>query len=363
MRLAVDARMLNMSGIGTYLKHSLLGIIKKNSNNSFFLLGNVEEITSFLGDIPENVEIIAFDAPIYSLSQQWRFPVWKIRNCDALWVPHYDVPLLWYKRMIVTVHDLAHLALPEIFGGIVKQVYAKLMFKFVKYRASELVYVSNFSKNEFSRLVGKPKSKETVIYNGVDEEWFNIKSDKNNIIPYLVCVGNVKPHKNLIRLLEAFELIHEKIPHTLKIVGKRDGFITGDSQLADISQRLESRIQFTGFLSDEDLKRTVAGADALVMPSLYEGFGLPPLEAMACGTPSAVSNVASLPEVVGDAAILFNPYDVEEIASSILELCNNKHKLEEFSVRGRARANIFKWDTSVNSLYIFLEESVKLKEI
>jgi glycosyltransferase involved in cell wall biosynthesis len=155
-------------------------------------------------------------------------------------------------------------------------------------------------------------------------------------------VGNVKPHKNLISLIRAFNQVKDKLPYDLVIVGKKDGFITNDDELNSFFETSE-RIQFTGFVDDNELKKLVHQADFSVFPSLYEGFGLPPLEAMASGTAVAVSNIPVLKEICGDAVVYFDPNDHQDIAETICKM-ENKGIRDELIGKGNQKAKQFTWE-------------------
>jgi glycosyltransferase involved in cell wall biosynthesis len=196
-----------------------------------------------------------------------------------------------------------------------------------------------------------------VVHNGVDQEWFNLApSPRPHPKPYLLYVGNVKPHKNLGRLLEAFGQLASQTPCDLLLIGKNEGFLTGDSTVQAAADRLAPRVQLLGAVSQELLKRYVAHAEALVLPSLYEGFGLPPLEAMACGRPTIVSRAASLPEVCGDAAMYFDPLDPASIAEAILRVLNEPELRETLRSRGLERARRFTWERSGRATLAVLEK-------
>jgi glycosyltransferase involved in cell wall biosynthesis len=157
-------------------------------------------------------------------------------------------------------------------------------------------------------------------------------------------VGNIKPYKNLGRLVEAFQKIRDHVPHDLVIVGQREGLITGESpEFFERVRGAGERIHLTGYVSYEELLSLVGNADALIMPSLYEGFGLPPVEAMAAGVPVVVSRAASLPEVCGDAALYFDPLDVDDIADKLIEIASDRVLGEQLRERGRERSRLFTW--------------------
>jgi glycosyltransferase involved in cell wall biosynthesis len=226
------------------------------------------------------------------------------------------------------------------------------MFEAVARKAKRVICVSDFTAKEFCKYTDVDKNKIKVVHNGVDESWFNIKSNNIRPIkePYYIYVGNIKPHKNLVRLINAYRLVKNRIKQKLVLVGKKDGFITGIDNINTLIKGLEDRIIFTGYLDDKTLQYYVVNADAMIFPSLYEGFGLPPLEAMACGCPVLASAIPPIKEVCCDNVQYFNPYDVRNIAHAML--------LSEFGNLQRIAKNVeerYKWDSTVEQVTKIIE--------
>lgn len=343
--VCVDARMLNASGIGTYLRHLLPLVISSMGDVVFHLLGDLDSLQGLKWQEMPNVRLIDCKAPLYSIKEQFHLARNIPESTNLFWAPHYNIPLLYSGRLLVTVHDVFHLAMPEFVGGLHKRLYAKFMFGAVAKRADTVVCDSEFTARELTRLTGASEQKLRVIKLGVDNSWFApVQAPSPHETPFLLFVGNVKPHKNLIRLLDGFSSIAHVIPHDLIIVGKKEGFITGDDAVQDKAIRLGDRVKFTGYIDDAALRQYFSHAAALVFPSLYEGFGLPPLEAMASGCPVIVSNTASLPEVCGDAVVYCNPFSSEDIAKNILLVLQDEHLRAELSRKGLEQARAFTWD-------------------
>lgn len=354
MRIGIDARMIYSSGIGTVIENLLRRIIFERKDWEFILIGNVVDLKKFSFGTLNNVEIIECSAPIYSLREQLDFLKVIPSNLDVLWVPHYNIPVFYFGKMVVTVHDLAHLALPEISSNFLKKSYAELLFRIISIKAKKIVCVSKFTINEFKSYVPSLNlNKVELIYNGVDKKWFDIPFRKKIYSkPFFLYVGNIKPHKNLRRLILAYKKIMNIVDADLILIGKKDGFITGENNIADLTIGCEDRIIFTGFLPDLDLHQFVSQAKALVFPSLYEGFGLPPLEAMAAGCPVLTSRKASIPEVCGDAVLYCDVENISDIAEKmqmILSLNIDKKKMVE-------QASSFDWDKSSAKLMDIFEE-------
>lgn len=339
--LVVDARMLHASGIGTYIDNLLPLISEKSHDLTFDIICRPQDTSKISQNtIPNN-------SAIYSISEQFTLLNRQSMKAGLFWSPHYNIPVFLPAKLLVTIHDVFHLAMPDFIEGMHKRLYARMMFSAVKHKASHVICVSEFTKSELIRLTDINPDKVTVIYNGVAKEWFSIKrTDRPYHKPYLLFVGNIKPHKNLSSLLQAFTLLKDEIPHDLVIVGNNKGFITEDRNVMQYAQTLGNRVFFTGYVDDALLKQYFAHADCFVFPSLYEGFGLPPLEAMACGCPTLVSNIASLPEVCGDAALYCDPYDTEDIRAKIMLLLGSPSLRNALVTKGRERVKSFSWDVA-----------------
>lgn len=354
MSITIDLRMLNSSGIGTYIRNLIPIIIKNNPDWNFNLFIHPGDVLNIHTD---NINFIECESNIYSRKEQIELPRKIPKDTEILWVPHYNIPLFYKGKLVVTVHDVFHLAMPNYVGGFHKKLYAKFMFSAVRQKADAILCVSSFTLKELSRFTGQGRQKVNVIYNGVDNVWYNIiKNQRPYPKPYLLFVGNVKPHKNISALLEAFQLIMHELNIDLVIVGKKEGFITEDKCVAEKAKLLEDRVYFTGFVNDTELKQFYIHAEALVFPSLYEGFGLPPLEAMACGCPVIVSNVASLPEVCGDAVLYCDPNDSRDIAAKIIKICSDYQLKNVLVINGKTRAKQFTWERSAIETTNILKE-------
>lgn len=323
--ITVDARMINSSGIGTVIKNILKRMIVLKFEWNFFILGNLLELKEYDFLKHNNVKLISCEAPIYSIKEQIELIKKIPKETDIMWSPHYNIPIFYKGKLIVTVHDVFHLAMPQFVKGIHKQLYAKFMFHMIKYKADKIICVSNFTASELEKYVGIDQNSIKVIYNGIDKEWFNVKMEKSVYNkPYLLYVGNVKPHKNLINLVKAFSLIKDKVPHNLIIVGKKTGFITADKEIDRVVNILSDCVIFTGHVNDFLLKQYYKGADLFIFPSFYEGFGLPPLEALAVGKNVICSDIPVLREVCKDMVDYFDPSDIKDICNKILRNINKK---------------------------------------
>jgi glycosyltransferase involved in cell wall biosynthesis len=334
--------------MGTYLRNLLPGVIAAFPEQQFCLLGDVKSLSALEWSNSINVSLIEANSAMYSLTEQLELKKKIPKDTRLFWAPHYNIPLFYRGDMLVTIYDLFHLAMPRLVGGWHKRLYAKLMFHMVHLRALAILTISHFSKDEFRRFTGSTRQPIYPIHLGVANSWFDIKlSARPHSNKYILFVGNVKPHKNLSALVSAFNLICKRIPHDLVIVGKREGFITGDAMVADLATSLGCRVHFTGYVDDPALHQFFANADAMVFPSLYEGFGLPPLEAMAVGCPVLVSNAGPMPEVCGDAALYCDPYSVDDIAAKLLTILNDEPLRATLRQRGLERARTFTWESCI----------------
>ncbi len=338
--------MINSSGIGVYLKNLIPLLVDKRAAYRFNLLGNSPYLASLPWTQTKQVNIIHCDVPIYSITEQWWVPK-KIPRASALfWSPHYNIPLNYKGALLVTVHDVLHLARPEFVGGWQRRLYAKFMFATLAERASAVLCDSDFTRRELARLTERPIDNITIAHLGVEAAWFKAaqRGPKPHPKPYLIFVGNVKPHKNLINLLRAFELILDRIPHDLVIVGKESGFRTGDVAVVEKARAMGKRVMLTGEVDDAVLQQYVAHAEMLVLPSLYEGFGLPALEAMACGCPVLASDIPVLREVCGEAVLYCDPLAPHDIAEKIATLIENTTLRAALIAQGDTRVRRFSWE-------------------
>jgi glycosyltransferase involved in cell wall biosynthesis len=347
-RLCIDLRWIDSSGVGVYIKGIMPGIIERLRDVSIVGIGDCARLQQLSWSRAANIQLIDCQAERYSLAEQIQLPLAIPRGTDLFFSPYYPIPLLYRGRLAVTVHDMSHRIVPEIIGDPKKRIYAKTMFRALRKRASVIFTVSNFSKSELLRLTTGPREDNIIpTHLGLSAEWYGAAQlPRIHSRPYFVYVGNIKPYKNLGRLVEAFLKIKERIPQDLVIVGQSEGFITGES--AEFFERVRSsgeRIRLTGFVSHQELLSLVGHAHALIMPSLYEGFGLPPIEAMAAGVPVVVAHAASLPEVCGEAALYFDPLNVDDIAAKLVEIASNPEMWSNLRDKGLAHSKLFSWDT------------------
>lgn len=366
MRIAIDVRKLHDYGIGTYIRNLVTHLHRLDSTTEYILLCKPDDQT-FASGLGENFRLVSQPAGPYSISEQIRIPIQLKREAiDLFHAPHYTLPALTPCRSIVTIHDCIHLRFPQYLPNRLAHGYARAALWTATHRSDRVLTVSEASKQDILTFFDIPADKITVIPNAIDDCFFVQPPDKNIErireryqlqAPFLLYVGNVHPHKNLERLLDAFykvrSLGHDDL--TLLIIGDD---ITRYAKLRRAVHRyqLHRYVRFLGFVPNETLRVLYHLARAFVFPSLYEGFGLPPLEAMASGTAVVTSNVSSLPEVTGDAAILVDPHSQDAIAGGICRVLEDNVFREELVTKGQARAKQFSWDRSIqHTLEIYRE--------
>jgi glycosyltransferase involved in cell wall biosynthesis len=336
--------MLRHAGIGTYIRNIVPRVMQAKPEWRFSLIVGSGADASWPGT--GDPEIIRCDANIYTIREQLEVAAQIPRGVDLFWCPHYNIPLLTRAPLAVTVHDVCHLAMPELYGGVLRQVYARTMFTAVRRRAKLVMFDSEFTRQEFNRLVGEPTHSD-IVHLGVGDEWFTATPGAPlHERPYFLFVGSTKPHKNLGRLLDALEQIVDHLPHDLLIVGNEAKQRMIDEAALAQAERLKHRVHLVQGPDDSTLKRYMAQATALVLPSLYEGFGLPALEAMATGTPAIVARAASLPEVCEDAAEYCDPCDPTDIARAMRAVAEDPALSARLRAGGLSRARELSWDVA-----------------
>ena len=361
MRIAIDARKLRDFGIGTYIRNILIELSRLDRDTEYVVLCRPDDIES--GDVlGRNFRMVPEAAPAYSIAEQFRIPLALAREGVRLvHEPHYVLPPLLRCRSVVTIHDCIHLMFPQYLPSRFAYVYAKASMWSASRKANKILTVSEASKRDILRFFDVPPEKVVVVYNAIDERFLApADPERMDLVrqryqldhPFVLYVGNIKPHKNIERLIDAFGRARSQCPEDLKLI------IIGDelSKYPALRQsvhkhKLDKHVRFLGFQPMETLAAFYRLARAFVFPSLYEGFGLPPLEAMACGAPVVTSNVSSLPEIAGGAALLIDPYDADAIANGITQAVNDEALRQDLIARGRERARSFSWTQSVRKIH------------
>jgi glycosyltransferase involved in cell wall biosynthesis len=371
MRILIDFTQIpvNRAGAGVYAENlasripSFLG-----PNDLLYLLLQTDEVMlpRMVAD-RKNVRILFVPSGIFRnrlllmLFEQSILPlVLLTHRIDVLHSLHYTIPLWAPSARVVTFHDLTMLLWPQLHTRgrrLIMPLYMKLAWR----RADVILFVSAATERDAERLLPPVKARRNVVAPlGVNFDSFHpIPPAELDLLltslaiskPYVLFIGTIEPRKNLVRVIQAFERIAPQFPeHVLVLAGKLGWAF--DPVLQAIEQSaFRERIRRLGYISDESKRALLAGGDLLVYPSLYEGFGLPVLEAMAAGIPAITSNVSSLPEVAGTAAVMVDPESVDELAAAMKRLLSSKKVAENYRQLGMERARMFSWDNTAAETY------------
>lgn len=278
-------------------------------------------------------------------------------RADFFFSPGFNAPARTCCPFAFCVHDLNHLAVRESSSAPKRLYYATVIRPAIR-RAAVVCTVSEFSRSTISEWARVPPGRIVNVSNGVSAAFTPYGHAARFSRPYYLYVGNHKPHKNFERLLRAFAACGLQRDFLLISTGAPSLAL----QTVIAKLRLMATVRFTGCVTDEELAALYRGAAALVLPSLYEGFGLPVLEAMSCGTAVIASTAAALPEVAGDAALLVDPLSIDAIASALVRLASDDALREELRARGLKRATRFSWDRTARRVELALTETVEEKE-
>jgi glycosyltransferase involved in cell wall biosynthesis len=360
VRIAIDARKLHDFGIGTYIRNVLRGLARIDHDTEYVLLCQ-ERDCPLAPSLGANFRAVSDASQPYSMREQFSVP-WALRRerIDLFHAPHYVLPPLRRGKSVVTIHDCIHLMFPEYLPNRLALSYARASLWAAARISNRIMTVSETSKRDILRFFDVPAEKISVIYNGIDER-FRVQPPEEEMSrvaqryqltgDFVLYAGNVKPHKNVERLIDAFHLVRQDGLDHLQLI------VIGDeiSRYAELRRavhryNLHKYVRFLGYMPDATLAVLYRLAAVFVFPSLYEGFGLPPLEAMASGAPVVTSNVSSLPEVVGDAAVLVDPRDPRAIADGVRRVLTEPGLRETLRAKGLNRAAEFSWDRSVQRI-------------
>lgn len=360
-------------GIGTYTRNVVRALGRLDRRNKYFLIGSPEKVKE-IGALPANFHTVPLLDSDSTFKGYFEFrTILKRLQCDLVHIPH----LFWLPRSlpcpyVMTVHDLLEHMSRSKNGSNMWRVMHYQLTKQVLARAARIFAVSQFSKSEIEKLFGIPSKRIQVVYNAIDERFLHghaSEADRQLIAerylvtyPFVLYAGRISPHKNLVRIIEAFsalrcQLEKEDLFPDLKLIIIGDD-LSGhpDLRRTVIRSGVHNDVRFFGFVPIDILRIFYDLATVFLFPSLYEGFGLPPLEAMAHGTPVVTSNTSSLPEVVGKAAVLVNPENVFEIMRATHRVLIDKALRERLKVRGYEQAKRFSWDDSARKILKVYEE-------
>lgn len=361
MRIGIDGRFYGSraKGLGRYTQKLIHYLQENDTDNDYVIFLTAENFSEFEAKNPRFQKVLA-NYKWYTFSEQVMMP-WKIRRArlDLMHFPHFNVPLLYRGKFLVTIHDLIITHFPTVRATTlspwlyrVKQFFYHVVIRNAVKRAQKIITVSNFSRKEIIDYFHVAAEKVVVTYEGVEKSPRKFSADdaagllqKLKVTkPYFLYVGTAYPHKNLEGLVRAFSLIYKQRPQfKLVLVGKKDYFYERLSQeIQEIG--LSEMIVCVGEVNDEELHTLYSEAELYVFPSLCEGFGLPPLEAMLQGLPVLAAHIPCLTEILGDAAEYFDPYDVTAMAEKMLAFADDPRRKELFRDKGRMQIQKYEWN-------------------
>ena len=358
MRIAIDIRKINEFGVGTYIWNLVRNLAGIDPQNEYLLIGSHRNFHE-LGPLPPNFR------QLYQPEEEtlWKHHITipfalRRQNVDIVHVPHHEAPFFNPSKLVVTMHDCVHLLFPHEDSSKFQNYRSYLQTKRVVESAKHVLAVSKSTKEDLIHIFELPESKISVVHNALDERFafaYNPEERKHVLEryqlkdPFVLYSGKIRPHKNLHRLIEAFavlksELIDDDKYKNLKLI------IIGDElskhqylRLTVIRSGAQQDVRFFGFVPYPILRVFYQSAALFAFPSLYEGFGLPPLEAMANRTPVIASNTSSLPEVLDDAAVLVNPENVFDIARGMKLILYDEVLRQRLIQKGIEQVSKFSW--------------------
>ena len=348
MRIAIDARMINpgsMHGIARYVYELLMCLMKSGVGDDYFIIVNPNSPLESIS-WPRHMSLKTVQGSWMSLSQQWELPrLLHDIKADLFHAPSFMAPLVCPCRLVMTIHDLNHMVLPQFYTPF-HQFYYQLFVRSCIRRSDYILTVSNFSKDEIVRNLAISPDKIFVTYNGVsdnyrpvvDQEYLDYVRDIYELPErFIFCLSNNKPHKNVHQLVRAYCHAQLTVPLVLAC--------PVDTSLIRIAENYGKKhlIYFSKFIAEEHLPSVYSMTHLFVYPSTYEGFGLPPLEALSCGAPVVVAHSSSLPEVVGDSAIFTDPFDYQDIARALELGVRDEALRNRLSQIGVQHARRFSW--------------------
>ncbi|MEI6222166.1 MAG: glycosyltransferase family 1 protein [bacterium] len=355
--IGIDARMYAYTGIGRYIQQLIQGLHHSAVDYRFKLFLYPDVAESIVLD--KRFEKILVSQRIYSLEEQvqlgYRF--WK-EQLDLLHVPHFNVPIFYPSKFVLTIHDITQTVYSSTgtFKSKVKKCGYSLATSVATKRAAKVIAVTETTRLDVIKQFHVAPGKVQVIYQGVPDllsagisgSFSSLASKFSLKKPYVLYVGLWGPHKNVVRLVEAVGLLVKKKPDLqLVLVGKKDERYFPELQAAVSRVGVEKNIVFTGFVTDEELDGFYRNAEVFVFPSLMEGFGFPPLEAMQYGVPVVSSHASCMPEVLGEAAEYCDACDSFAIAEKVFEVLSDTKKQEQMRVAGFEQVKKYSWGRMV----------------
>lgn len=377
MRIGIDtlAAHRKKTGIGTYISSLVNSLLKVDRENRYTLFVSRENAIIFPGDGPNCQKV--FGPQIINntnLRVLWEHTVlpFKVRQSqvDLLHGPTFVTPFLSNVPSVVTIHDMTWFTHPDEHVPL-KRGYYQSLIPVAARRAERVIAITESTRKDILRILDVPEEKVVTVHYGVDDIFQPVR-DQANLAEirqrygiekeFVLFVGMLEPRKNLVRIVEAFgELKKSGFEGWLVMAGPQGwGYEETAAKVRQLG--LEEYVLFIGPVPHEELPALFSAADLLVYPSLYEGFGLPPLEAMACGTPVIASNISSLPEVTGDAGLLVDPLDVSELAEAMRRVLTDGELRQRMRAKGLERAKRFTWEETARRTLRVYEEAYILAQ-
>lgn len=363
-KILIDTLLLlaPLSGIGRYT-YEIAKIIEKNREFEYnYFYGYISKYLIKTTDTPTTKSmrsLIVKNPLLKSIARAILFRLSGVMTSqyDLYWQPNFILRKnVKARKKIATVHDFSWEIYPEFQPSERVQYFQKNFYTQLM-KCDHIITGSKFTKSEIIERTGISSEKITVIYHGVNHDVFYPRSEAP-AQKYLLAVGSIEPRKNLKNLLEAYTKLDRNIKdrYNLILVGA-SGW--NNSEIMDLIESLKEWVQYSGYVSDEALAHLYSQASLFIYPSLYEGFGIPPLEAMACGVPVVASKASSLPEVCGDAAYYVDPLDADSITEAIITVLNDENLKNDLVKKGLSRAKEFSWERSAKAHLAVFEEVLK----
>ncbi|MCD4844226.1 MAG: glycosyltransferase family 4 protein [Methanosarcinales archaeon] len=358
MKIGIAARGLSVEsgGVKQYIESLTSALLKIDNTNKYYIFYN---LNNSKGKFPKANEIILNSSSKLFWDYYLIPKAIKDYELDIMLFPKNILPFFINCKSVIVIHDLAFFMSKLNAYPLNDTIYMHMMIKSSVKRANHIITVSENTKQDIIKYLGVEESMITVTHLASNEKYRKIEDEiRLNEIKkkyglndkFIFYCGSLSPRKNMIRLLMAFDTIRNKIPHKLVLTGGRSW---NDKTLNNLIHKIGDDVIKLGFVPDEDTPLLYNLADLFVYPSLYEGFGLPTLEAMACGCPVFTSNISSIPEVVGDAGKMVDPYNIDEMAKAMYDILTDDELKDDMVKRGQKRIKKFSWEKCAKeSLYV-----------
>lgn len=362
MRIGIDARLYGPehTGLGRYVTNLVNNLLKQDKKNIYILFVNNKHSLDFKPG--PRLKIVTTDIPIYSFSEQLILPVIYMKeNLDLLHVPHFNAPILYPRKQIITLHDLIkhyskgkETTTRSFFGYLIKRIGYAIEFWLISKRVSAVIAPTNFVKSDIARVLKLKEHQVFVTYEASDgkikksslsqKEKEQVLSKYGLTQPFVVYTGNVYPHKNIDLLIDAVLAHNDKkeVDLNLGIICARSVFYRKIEEKIH-NQGAQSFIKLLGFVEDDEISKIYSLALCLVHPSKMEGFGLTGIEAMSAGLPVVSSNASCLPEVYGDAALYFDPSSVQDLVNKLEKIISSEQLRQELITKGLSQSKKYSW--------------------